>query len=160
MEKIVSNPGLQHLAEKVFLNLDVEDLKICGQINQSCKQILEDAMFWLRKIGGLSKESQKDWIKIIQSVKNSDNEKVIVSYLQWNLKEGVVVEDLPCFWFKKFRSLSMENQKDWIKVIESEKNSEKENAIMSYLLWNLQKEALVDLPCYTSPAVQDDFRKI
>ena len=65
----------------------------------------------------------------------------------------------PCFWFKKFRGLSEENQKDWIKVIQSEKNSEKERAIMSYLLWNLKKEALVDLPCYTSPAVQDDFRK-
>ena len=73
MEKIISNPGLQHLAEKVFWNLDVEDLKICGQINQSCKQILDDAMFWLRKFQNLSKEHQKDWIKIIQSLKkNSD----------------------------------------------------------------------------------------
>ena len=35
MEKIFSNPGLQHLAEKVFWNLDAEDLKICAQINQS-----------------------------------------------------------------------------------------------------------------------------
>ena len=95
MEKIVSNPGLQHLAEKVFLNLDVEDLKICGQINQSCKQILEDAIFWLRKIGGFSKESQKDWIKIIQSMKNSNYEIVIVSFLQWNLKKEVV--DPPCY---------------------------------------------------------------
>ena len=30
---------------------------------------------------------------------------------------------------------------------------------MSYLLWNLEKEDLVDFPCYTSPDVQDDFRK-
>ncbi len=86
MEKIISNPGLQHLAEKVFWNLDVEDLKICGKINQSCKKILEDAMFWLGKFGNLSKENKKDWIKIIQSVKNSDYEKVIIPYLQWNLK--------------------------------------------------------------------------
>ena len=138
MEKIISNPGLQHLAEKFFMNLDVEDLKICTEINQSCKQILEDAMFWLRKIGGLSKESQKDWIKIIQSVKNSNYEKVIVSFLQWNLKKEVVEVDLSCFWFKKFRNFSEENQKDWIKVIESEKNSEKEKAIMSYLQWKLK----------------------
>ena len=159
MEKIISNPGLQHLAEKVFLNLDVEDLKICGEINQSCKQILDDAMFWLRKFGKLSEDSKKDWVKIIESVKNSDYEKVIVSFLQWNLNKEVEEVDLSCFWFKKFISLSEENQKDWIKVIESEKNSEMKNAIMSYLLWNLKKEALVDLPCYTSPAVQDDFRK-
>ena len=30
---------------------------------------------------------------------------------------------------------------------------------MSYLQWELKKEDLVDLPCYSSPAVQDDFRK-
>ena len=54
MEKIISNPGLQHLAEKVFLNLDVGDLKICGEINQSCKQILENPMFWLGKFKYLS----------------------------------------------------------------------------------------------------------
>ena len=53
----------------------------------------------------------------------------------------------------------MENQNNWIKVIESEKNSVKENAIMSYLQWNFRKEVLVDLPCYTSPAVQKDFWK-
>ena len=86
MENIINNPGLQHLVEKIFWNLDVEDLKICAQINQSCKQILTNSMFWLGKLGGLSEKSQKDWIKIIQSVKNSDYEKVIVSYLQWNLK--------------------------------------------------------------------------
>ena len=87
MEKIISNPGLQHLAEKVFLNLENEDLKICEQINQSCKQILKNPMFWLKKFRCLSKESKKNWVKIIQSVKNSDHEKIIVFYLQWILKE-------------------------------------------------------------------------
>ena len=106
MESIIKNPGLQHLAEKIFWNLDTENLKICGLINLSCKQILENPMFWLKKFKNLSKESQKDWIKIIKVVKNS----------------------------------------------------EKINAIISYLQWNLKKEAM-DLQCYTSPAVQDDFKK-
>ena len=44
-------------------------------------------------------------------------------------------------------------------VIQSMKNSEKEKAIISYLQWNLKKEA-VDLQCYTSPAVQDNLRKM
>ena len=123
MEKIFRIPGLQHLIEKVFWNLDIEDLKICGQINQPCKQILDDAMFWLRKFRGLSKESQKDWIKIIKSGKNSVYKKLIISYMQWKLKKEVVSMDLPCLWFKKFRNLSKENQKYWIKVIESEKNT-------------------------------------
>ena len=95
MEKIISNPGLQHLAEKVFWNLDTEDLKICAQINQSCKQILQNPIFCLRKFEGLSKENQKDWIKVIQSVNNSDKGIAIISYLQWNLKKGIV--DVPCY---------------------------------------------------------------
>ena len=63
MEKILNNPGLQHLAENVLMNLNVEDLKIVAQINQSCKQILEEPKFWLKKYVCLSKENQKDWIK-------------------------------------------------------------------------------------------------
>ena len=82
MEKIINNPGFQNLTENVFLNLDVDVLKICGQINKSCEQILKKPMFWLRKFRCLSKESQKDWVNIIQSVKNSDYEIVIISYLQ------------------------------------------------------------------------------
>ena len=38
MEKIIRNPGLQHLAEEVFWNLNVEDLKVCAQINQSANK--------------------------------------------------------------------------------------------------------------------------
>ena len=107
METIISNPGLYHLAEKVFWNLDVEDLKICAHINQSCKQILQNPIFCLGKFKHLSKENKEDWIKVIQSVNNSDRGIAIISYLQWNLK----------------------------------------------------RKAMVDLPCYTNPAIQDDFGK-
>ena len=107
MDKIISNPGLWHLAENVFWNLDLENLKICAHINQSCKQILQNPIFCVRKFECLSKSNQTDWIKAIQLVKNSDKGIAIISYLQWNLK----------------------------------------------------KDALADLPCYKSPVVQDNFRK-
>ena len=108
MEKIISNPGLQHLVEKVFWNLDdVEDLKICAQINKSCQQILQFPLFCLRKFEHLSKDNRKDWTKVIYSVKNPD--------------QGI--------------------------------------AIISYLRWNLKKEASVDLLCYSKPDVQEDFRR-
>ena len=38
MEKILNIPGLLHLAENIFGNLDDENLDDCGQINQSSKQ--------------------------------------------------------------------------------------------------------------------------
>ena len=47
METIITNPGFQHLAEEVFWNLDFEDLKICAQINLSCKQILQNPILIL-----------------------------------------------------------------------------------------------------------------
>ena len=111
LEKILNNPGLQHLAENIFDNLMYNDLEICQGINQASKQIIDYQM------------------------------------------------NKPMFLLKKLRNLSKNNQKDWINVIESVKNSDREKAIISYLQWNLKKEALVDLPCYSSPDVQDYFRK-
>ena len=159
MENLINNPSLQHLVENILSNLEVEDLINFGLVSQSCQQIVYDPMFWLRKFRGLSKENRQDCTKIIQSTNNSDYDKLIVSYLQWYFKKDAMVLVLPFFWFKKFRSLSEENQNDWIKVIRSEKNSEKEEAIITYLQWKLEQESVLDLPCYSRSDVQDDFRR-
>ena len=82
MENIIRNPGLQHLAEKIFLNLDTENLKLCVLINQSCKQTLQNPLFWLKKFKKLSTENQKDWIKVLKSVKHFEKRVAIISYLQ------------------------------------------------------------------------------
>ena len=96
LEIILNAPGLLHISENIFNNLDYKDLEVCRNINQSSQQILDNPMFWLRKFGQLSKKNKKDWIKVIQSVKNSSKkEKAIISYLQWNLKKEV--EDFPCY---------------------------------------------------------------
>ena len=84
MENIIKNPGLQHLVEKVFWNFDSKELKICAQINQSCKQILQKPIFCLREFKDLSRKKQNEWIKVIQSVKNSEDGIAIISYLKWN----------------------------------------------------------------------------
>ena len=100
MEKILNNPGFVHLTEIIFGNLDHDHLEVCGQINESSKQILANPMFWIRKFKFLSKENQKDWIKVIQSVKNFDKGIAIISYLRWNLKKAELV-DLPCQGIKQ-----------------------------------------------------------
>ena len=96
METIICNPGLQHLAEKVLLNLDPWKLKICRQINQYCKQILQNPLFWLKKFRNISTKYQKDWIKVLKKVKNSDKSNEIISYLQWKLKKDPL-EDFLCY---------------------------------------------------------------
>ena len=96
MEIIINNPGLQHLTEKVFSNLEQEDLEVCAMINQSSKQILDNPIFWLKKFvsKGMSKKNETDWAKAIKSVKKSDKKKQIFLYLKWNLKTQEEV-DLP-----------------------------------------------------------------
>ena len=92
MEKITNNPGLKHLAEKIFWDLNPSDLQKCQSINQSASQIasqiLENPMFLIKKLiqNGLSKKNQNDWIEAIQLEKNSEKKKVIVAYLNWKLK--------------------------------------------------------------------------
>ena len=68
MEKIINNPGLQHLAENIFLNMNYADLEKCHLINQSSSQILDNPMLWINELfrKGLSKENQKEWIEAIQ----------------------------------------------------------------------------------------------
>ena len=71
MENIINNPGLQHLTEKILWNLNYEDMEACRLINKSCKQILEDPFFWLRRFiqaGGLSTTNKDDWTKVITQV--------------------------------------------------------------------------------------------
>ena len=88
MENIINNPGLQHLAEKVFFNLEPEDLEVCAMINQSSKQILDNPTFWLKKFvsKGMSKKNETDWAKAIKLAKKSDKKKHFLAYLKWNLK--------------------------------------------------------------------------
>ena len=90
LEKILSNSGLEHLAENIFGNLADKDAEICRDINQSSKQILDNPMFWLRKFKTLSKENRKDWIKVILK-----KAKAIISYLQWHFKKDALA-NFPC----------------------------------------------------------------
>ena len=78
MEMILNNPGFVDLVENIFDNLDSEK-------QETCEQILENATLWLRKFKVLSKKNLEDWTKVIQSKKNSEKEKSIISYLKWML---------------------------------------------------------------------------
>ena len=98
MENIINNPGLQHLAENIFLNLSYADLKKCHHINQSSSQILDNPIFWINELfqKGLSKENHKAWMEAIQSAETiSTKKKHIAAYLKWNLKIKKAF-DLPC----------------------------------------------------------------
>ena len=97
MENIIKNPGLQHIAENVFLNLNYEKLETCRLVNEFCKEILDNPMFWLKKFiqRGLSKKNQIDWMAAIQITPYYNLETNILNYLKQSSKNERVI-DIPC----------------------------------------------------------------
>ena len=102
LESIFNNPGLQHIAENIFCNLNYENLELCRTVNQSCKKILNEPMFWLKKFirRGLSMKDQWEWTKAIQLTKHTNLEKNVLFYLKKSSKNERVV-NLPCYINKK-----------------------------------------------------------
>ena len=101
MEIFINNPGLQHLAEKIFLNLNHETLDTCTLVNQSFKIFLENhPMFWLKKLifEGRLKKSRKDWTKAIHLTKNTNLKTNLSYYLKIILKNQSRENfDVPCY---------------------------------------------------------------
>ena len=118
MENILKNPGLQHLAENIFLNLNHNDLDYCKLINESSFQILKNPMFWLKKFTQtFSKKNQADWTQAFKITMNGGPgpksskifqkmvlERKILFYLEKCLKgkclrmlKNEQVVDVPCY---------------------------------------------------------------
>ena len=70
MENLLNSPGLQHLAENIFLNLNYEKLKIFQMINQTSYKMLNgNPIFWIKFIRRkLSEENQKYLIRTFTSM--------------------------------------------------------------------------------------------
>ena len=98
LENFINNPGLQHLAKKILLNLDYQTLELCKSINDTFQQFLNatmnDSMFWLKRFiqRGLSKKNQEDWLEAIQMTRDANIEKYIVWYLKLCSKNGRLVD--------------------------------------------------------------------
>ena len=98
LDQISNNPGLQHIIEKIFLNLDFDSLLACQLINKSCQEVLDDPIFWLKKwiLRGLSKKNQTDWTKAVLLLRNTKLKTNLNIYLKRILKKKVFL-DIPCY---------------------------------------------------------------
>ena len=104
--------------ENIFHNLDLEKLEICRFINESCKQMLDDPMFWLR---GISKKNQNSWIKAIQITKGKELGKYVLSYLKRSRKNESVV-DLHCFKNEDFLEKAENIKEEYLKKLRKGKS--------------------------------------
>ena len=99
MEQIANNPGLKHIIENVFLNLDFKDLVACQLVTKSFNQILDGPIFWLKKWRtkrGLSEKNNADWAKAIQITQGTNLEKNVPLYIKRVIMTGHFV-DIPCY---------------------------------------------------------------
>ena len=95
------NPGFQHVAEKILLNLPFKDLMAFQLVNKSSKEILDiildNPKFWIKYwLKGLSKKNKADWIKAIHLTKNTNLSKILLLYIKKVLRRDRIV-DMPCY---------------------------------------------------------------
>ena len=104
LEKFIYIPGLQHLAENIFLNLNYRDLKACGSVKRNFQQFLdqriENSLFWMKKFvrGGMSKKNETNWTEMIHMTRGTKIGKHILSYFKRYFKNEIQIDfDLPCY---------------------------------------------------------------
>ena len=49
MDMITKSPGLYHIAERIFMDLDQEKLLLCEEVNENWRTILKNPWFWYKK---------------------------------------------------------------------------------------------------------------
>ena len=84
MDQIMKNPGLCHIAEKIFLFLDVDSLQNCEKVNTAWMEFLENPQFWMKKLMSqteISNEIQTSWKLLVQNSKNESFYKETKGYL-------------------------------------------------------------------------------
>ena len=64
MDLITRTPGLVHLAEQIFSNLERNDLLQCQKVNEYWASILRNPWFWYKRMmknTTLPQEHQNEW---------------------------------------------------------------------------------------------------
>ena len=95
MESIAENPGLQHLVENVFANLeDHKSLLECQKVNSTWKRMLDNPIFWFKKCLGkrLLRHHQNDWTKLFQSLKKNSELKIFLTKYLMKIHNGLSIE--------------------------------------------------------------------
>ena len=72
LKSLINNPGFQHIAEKIFLNIDKHSLLKFRLVNSSWKRILDRPMFWYRNL--IATETDVWLLKFLQKFDPDDYE--------------------------------------------------------------------------------------
>ena len=75
MDRITKTPGLIHIAEQIFSNLDRNDLLQCQKVNEYWATILRNPWFWYKRMmknTTLSEEHQREWSNFCEKLSKSN----------------------------------------------------------------------------------------
>ena len=109
MDNLTQNPGLTHIAEVIFLNLNYSHILECSHVHESWKKIQNRPNFWLQKCAQNPEFKNKSaWKKLIQLQTKEDNnyhkyavlEKSLTSYLKYKSISFFTIyhSNCPIFW--------------------------------------------------------------
>ena len=75
MEYISKNPGLQHISERIFSELEHDVLLKCQDVNTFWKNLLKKPIIWLNIClkKGLRSQYYQEWLKLIQNLNDDSN---------------------------------------------------------------------------------------
>ena len=98
MDRITTTPGLIHIAEQIFSNLDRKSLFICQKVNENWASILRNPYFWLNRMTQnttLSQEHQKEWMRFGEKLSKLNLAKDMtpsLNYIYGQLDDSVTIE--------------------------------------------------------------------
>ena len=93
MEKIFTTPGLYHIAEKIFLRLDLESLSNCRVVSRNWKQFIDQPNMWLvnlPKAHILGSHFGSIWLTILRG---------IIKVLDGSLKHKIAILMMELYYF-------------------------------------------------------------
>ena len=122
MDNLTQNPGLTHIAEVIFLNLNYSHILECSHVHESWKKIQNRPNFWLQKCAQNPEFKNKSaWKKLIQLASPTDHtkedniyhkytglEKKLTSCLKWSVdikpkvsyftRKEITIYNCPILW--------------------------------------------------------------
>ena len=105
MDLITTTPGLIHIAEQIFSNLDRYSLLICQKVNVYWASILQNPWFWFNRMmqnTTLSQVHQKEWMKFCENLSKliltkDMIEPLALNYIYGQLEDSVTLNET--YWF-------------------------------------------------------------
>ena len=122
MDLITKTPGLIHIAEEIFSNLDGNSLLECQEVNEHWGSILRNPWFWYNRMTQnttLSQEHQKEWMNFCEKLNKLDLTKDMtpgLNFIYKHLEDSVTLNRV--YW-SAISSASAETVEIMAPLIES-----------------------------------------